>query len=257
MTALDQLIARRGRLKVPWDRHTSAPARRSPSRLALVYRGPASLPGCPEAVAELLSASALGLRVDFVGPDEARRLSAASLAGAIVYAQPGGADLDDAYRHMRPHRKTIRQFVSNGGRYLGFCLGGYLAGSSPGFDLLPGDSEQYIGSTLSTVHTDQDTVVEVSWRGRRRRLYFQDGPLFRFDAGAEVGVLATYPNHTVAAAVTRFGRGRVGVVGPHPEAEADWFTDSHLLDPACYQPDPAVARGRDLGLDLLDEVMRP
>jgi glutamine amidotransferase-like uncharacterized protein len=197
------------------------------------------------------------LRVDFIGPGEHRPLSAGSLAEATLYAQPGGADLEEAYRYLRPDRETIRRFVADGGRYLGFCLGGYLAGATPGFDLLPGDSDQYIGTFRATVATDQDTIVEVSWRGHRRHLYFQDGPLFRFDAEADVDILATYPNRAVAAAVTSFGRGRVGVVGPHPEADADWFTDAGLSDPGRYHPTPATARGRDLGLDLLNEVMGP
>jgi glutamine amidotransferase-like uncharacterized protein len=236
-----------------WAFRTKRPSR----PLALVYRGPASLPGCPEAVAKLLSASACGFRVEFVGPRESRRLCPQSLVGATLYAQPGGADLDEAYKHLRSHREAVRQFVAGGGRYLGFCLGGYLAGASPGFDLLPGDSDQYISTEFATVHTDGDAVVEVDWRGHRRNLYFQDGPHFRFDAGADVEVLATYPNHAVAAAVTVFGRGRVGVVGPHPEADADWFTDADLTDPGLDHPAPATARGRDLGFDLLDEVMRP
>jgi glutamine amidotransferase-like uncharacterized protein len=215
------------------------------------------LPGCPEAVAGLLTASSGDFRVEFVGPDERWPLSAGSFAEATLYAQPGGADLEEAYRHLRPHRETIRRFVADGGRYLGFCLGGYLAGASPGFDLLPGDSDQYIGTPHATVDTDRDTIVEVSWRGQRRHLYFQDGPLFQFDDDAYAEILATYPNRAVAAVVTSFGRGRVGVVGPHPEADADWFTDAGLSDPGRYHPTPATARGRDLGLDLLNEVMKP
>lgn len=38
--------------------------------LALVYRGPASQPGCPEAVAGLLAAAPWNLDVRFTGPDE-------------------------------------------------------------------------------------------------------------------------------------------------------------------------------------------
>jgi len=61
-----------------------------------------------------------------------------------------------------------------------------------------------------------------------------------------VRVLATYPNDTIAALVARFGSGRVGVVGPHPEATQDWYTDAGLL----------VDRlGLDLGLDLVNAVM--
>jgi hypothetical protein len=97
------------------------------------------------------------------------------------------------------------------------------------------------------VHSEDNAVVEVTWRGRRRTLFFQDGPLFELDAGASATVLATYPNKTIAALVTKFGSGRVGVVGPHPEATADWFSDVGLAVPGTL--------GLDLGLDLVDAVM--
>jgi len=85
----------------------------------------------------------------------------------------------------------------------------------------------------------------VFWRGRRRTVFFQDGPLFVLDPFAGVTPLATYPNGAVAALVTGFGAGRVGVVGPHPEATDDWFTDAGL----------PVHHTQDLGLDLVDTVM--
>ena len=214
---------------------------------ALVYRGPATLPGCAEAVAELLSASRWDFDVSFVGPDEDVELTAAALASATLYCQPGGDSLAGAYRHLRRHRKDIRAFVRDGGHYLGFCLGGYLAGATPGFKLLPGDTDQYIASPRAGLRTTDSAVVQVRWRGRRRRLYFQDGPIFVLKRHAAATVLATYANETVAALVTRFGAGGVGVVGPHPEATDDWFTDAGLR--------PPDRSGADLGQDLLDAVM--
>ncbi|GAA1549151.1 BPL-N domain-containing protein [Dactylosporangium maewongense] len=215
--------------------------------VALVYRGPASLPGCPEAVAALLQSSRWGFDVRHVGPDENLPISAEALAGAVLYAQPGGGTLAHGYRQLRRHRDEIRSFVGNGGRYLGFCLGGYLAGATPGFDLLPGDTDQYIASPAATIASKDNTIVEVVWRGRRRTLFFQDGPYFWLRPGSDATIVATYPNGTAAALVAGFGLGRVGVVGPHPEATDDWYTDAGL----------AVDRlGIDLGLDLVDAVMR-
>jgi glutamine amidotransferase-like uncharacterized protein len=224
-----------------------SPERKEPP-VALVYRGPASLPGCPEAVAALLALSPWGFNVRYVGPDEGVPVSAEALASAALYAQPGGGTLEHGYRHMRRDRAAIRQFVHSGGRYLGFCLGGYLAGATPGFDLLPGDTDQYIASVAATVDSDANTLVEVSWRGQQRTLFFQDGPYFWVSPRADVTVIATYPNGTIAALVARFGSGRVGVVGPHPEATEDWYTDAGLVGTGRL--------GADLGLDLVDTVMR-
>ncbi|WBB68482.1 BPL-N domain-containing protein [Micromonospora sp. WMMD812] len=217
--------------------------------LALVYRGPATLPGCPEAVAALLKSSRWGFDVRYVGPDEDVPLSHRALAGAALYAQPGGGTLRRGYRHLKGHRDEIRQFVKSGGRYLGICLGGYLAGATPGFALLPGDTNQYIASFAASVDSAKNTVVQVSWRGRRRTLFFQDGPHFLLQPNAEADIIATYPNGTIAAMVTRLGAGRVGVVGPHPEATDDWYIDAGLR--------AADRLGADLGHDLIDTVMRP
>lgn len=218
---------------------------RSGGPLALVYRGPASLPGCSEAVAGLLEGSRWGFDVRYTGPREEIPLSAEALAGAAVYAQPGGGDLDRGYRHLKRHRDLLRDFVARGGRYLGFCLGGYLAGATPGFALLPGDTDQYIATPGATVDDEEDTLVDVRWRGRDRSVFFQDGPCFLLEPGNRAGVLATYPNGAVAALVTPYGAGRVAVVGPHPEATDDWFTDAGL----------PVRHAQDLGLDLVDAVM--
>ncbi|MFE6668264.1 BPL-N domain-containing protein [Streptomyces sp. NPDC057697] len=215
-------------------------------RLALVYRGPASRPGCPEAVAELLAATPWNLEVRFTGPDEALHPTARNLSDATLYAQPGGGTLDSAYRTLRRQHRVVRDFVRHGGRYLGFCLGGYLAGATPGFGLLPGDTDQYIASPGASVHDERDTVVPVTWRGRRRTVYFQDGPLFELDEDADATILATYDNGTVAALATRYGDGRVAVTGPHPEATADWYTHHGL----------PVRHTLDLAEDLVDAVMR-
>ncbi|MEE1805379.1 BPL-N domain-containing protein [Streptomyces sp. BE133] len=216
-----------------------------PRPLALVYRGPASLPGCPEAVADLLAAGPWELDVRFAGPREALKLSAESLSRALVYAQPGGMSLRPAYRKLRRQRDAIRGFVHGGGRYLGFCLGAYLAGATPGFALLPGDTDQYIRSPGCTVHDTGNTLVGVMWRGRPRTVFFQDGPYFALDANADAIVLATYANGATAAVVTRFGAGRVGVTGPHPEAGDDWYTDNRL----------PVHHTQDLAVDLVNAVM--
>jgi glutamine amidotransferase-like uncharacterized protein len=233
------------------DRGRSESGRgRSPDggRLALVYRGPASEPGCPEAVADLLRRSRWDLDVRFVGPREARRLSPDVLRESAVYAQPGGGELRRAYRRLRRAAAPLRDYVSSGGRYLGFCLGGYLAGETPGFGLLPGDTDQYLGSPGATVTSDGDTLIDLVWRGRPRKVFFQDGPWFDLDPGrGPAETLAVYDNGLPAAVVTSYGLGTVGVVGPHPEATLDWFTDVGLRPP---EPLPV-----DLGLDLVDRVM--
>lgn len=224
--------------------HHPRPTTDSPP-VAVVYRGPAAGRGCPEAIAALLDGS--GFAVSFVGPNEGRKLSGPSLESAALYAQPGGAGLDEAYRHLRRHADDIRAFVHRGGRYLGVCLGAYLCGARPGFRLLPGDTDQYITSPGATVRTEADTTITVTWRGRRRTLFFQDGPHFLLEPAPGTTILATYDNGTIAAAVVPYGAGAVGIVGPHPEATEEWFAES-ALPMSC-------GSATDLGHDLITTLM--
>ncbi|MFJ9210757.1 hypothetical protein CU044_0303 [Streptomyces sp. L-9-10] len=206
-----------------------APAARHASPLALVYRGRTQEDmDCADTVAGLLSRGPWGLDVRTTGPRGELPLSSGTLARARLYAQPGGGSLTPAYREMRRHAGAIRDFVGNGGSYLGFCLGGYLAGQDEGFGLLPGEVDQYIVSPGATVRTEDDSLVEIEWRGSRRLVFFQDGPYFSLRPGPGTTVLARYPNNLAAALVTSYGAGRVAVVGPHPEATEDWFEDAPL-----------------------------
>lgn len=67
-----------------------------------------------------------------------------------------------------------------------------LAGHTPGFGLLPGDSDEYITSHGAAVHSTKDTVIAVRWRGRERHMFFQDGPFFRLRSRAGARVLGTF-----------------------------------------------------------------
>ncbi|WP_329073899.1 BPL-N domain-containing protein [Streptomyces niveus] len=200
--------------------------------LALVYNGPQGCSDCAPTIASLLRRAPQPFRVRYVGPGTGVPLTAGVLADARLYVQPGGgSDLDGVWRVLRGSAGMMRDWVQGGGSYLGLCFGGYLAGRNPGFDLLPGDTNGYIDLPDTTIHDDRDTVVPVKWRGKRRYMYFQDGPAFLLDHGADADVLATYPNGAAAVVVAPYGRGRVGVSGPHPEADRSWYEDAGLKNP--------------------------
>ena len=212
---------------------TTASPKVGRKRVALVYRGPASCQGCGESVAALLETAPIPFHVVYCGPKEKVQLSAQALASASVYVQPGGGNnLERAWSDLRSSARDIRSWVHRGGHFLGFCMGGYLAGIDPGFGLLPGDSGEYITSTGATARNIDDTTVTVNWRGVPRQVYFQDGPYFELRRGADASVLATYTNGLAAAVVAHVGSGSVGVVGPHPEADASWFKEADLPVPA-------------------------
>jgi glutamine amidotransferase-like uncharacterized protein len=225
--------------------------------IALVYKddgGPAGCDGCAEAVAALLqSDTTYHFDVRYVGPNESLSVQTGlSLPGVVLYAQPGGnGTVETAYAEMNNDVPALQDFVRNGGRFLGFCLGGYLEGTGPGFNLLSdvgGDTDEYITSPGATVTTDVNTIIQVLWQGKPRSIFFQDGNYFTFQNGTNgATVLATYTNGEVAAVVAPYGKGKVGGVGPHPEADNTWYSAYNLTNPGSTA---------DLGHDLIDATMR-
>jgi glutamine amidotransferase-like uncharacterized protein len=82
------------------------------------------------------------------------------------------------------------------------------------------------------VTSNADTLITVTWRGQPQEVYFQGGPAFAVEAGPDDTILARYSNGLVAAGVFGFGRGAVGVTGPHPEAPLSWYADADLDVPS-------------------------
>lgn len=226
-----------------------SPSREAP--VALVYRGPASCDGCPEAAAALLQASDHGFEVVLVGPGEEMDVTAQALDDAALYVQPGGDGTVDRAMEVlgEDWSAAITEFVDDGGRYLGFCMGAYLAGSDPGVGLLsPGDTGRYIEAAGAEITTTDDAVISVLWEGERRLQFAQD-PAYIVPSGvAGEQILSTFDNGLANALMRPYGEGMVAVVGTHPEADRTWYTDG------LWEQD-TDGLDRDAALQLLDAVM--
>lgn len=156
------------------------------------------------------------------------------------------ADVESSWKELKPIAKDIRNFIANGGRYLGFCLGAYLAGNRPGLALLPKGTEidGECWQPGAQVTDDSDTVIQANWRfssganaGRtviNRWIFYQEGNLVKnFVETPTSMVLARYSmTDHVAATLNKYGEGWVGTTGPHPEADQTWctfFFSPHLV----------------------------
>lgn len=113
----------------------------------------------------------------------------------------------------------------------------YLAGEDPGLEILaPGcDTNEEIYEPGAQVKTLRDAVVQVDWtyatgpkKGQTQNdvwMYFQDGAVIDVpdNATTDVQIVARYSsNGDIASTINTFGKGRVGVVGVHPEAQPIW-----------------------------------
>ncbi|MES2964413.1 MAG: BPL-N domain-containing protein [Bdellovibrionota bacterium] len=201
---------------------------------ALVYKGPGSCEEhCSESSADV--AKLAGFEPVYVGPKD---VDPAIFKNAAVWIQPGGVSSTVALNMDPVLKDNLREFIANGGGYVGFCAGGFfstaMVGSTKnkGLGIMPGRS------TLVKT-TEQALMVDVTWAGLTRHLYFEGGPYFTFEKEDAVEITATYADGTVASARAAFGKGRVYVTGPHPEAPQYWRDYFKLEDRDGLDPDLA------------------
>jgi glutamine amidotransferase-like uncharacterized protein len=193
---------------------------------ALVYKGPGACydGNCPKAAANLLRQA--GYHTLYVHPSD---ITPELLAKAKVYVQPGGDALRVRDALSNKAFNAIKEFVWNGGGYIGFCAGAFLASpwlddndTLPGLNMVP-------AYDIDHTHGDEKSRVEpIIWHGQLRYVYYQGGAAFEVDEKHTDIVQATYEDGTAVIVYNSYGHGRVAVSGAHPEAPAAWFKDDGL-----------------------------
>lgn len=207
--------------------HSFAATFLEPKRDALVYRGPGSCEeGCSESAA--LMAELAGFNPVFVGPTET---DPKLFDNAAIWIQPGGKSTAVGRAMTEALKNRIRAFVHGGGAYVGFCAGGFYATErigttrDRGLGLIVGRSRLY------RKVKDEAAILDLSWGGSRRQVYWEGGPAFYPPpSGAGVDITATYPDGSAASIRGIYGTGRVYVTGMHPEAPQSWLDYFHLDD---------------------------
>ncbi len=192
----------------------AAGARRSDKRSSgyvLIYSGPVVCSGCARNLGDV--AKAAGLRVRNVArPEKVPRLLAKASAFVVPATNFGTESMRLAFK--RSVLPALRRYLRAGGRYWGVCGGAFLAAR---LGLVPATVATY--SSNSRPHLEK-----VRWYGRRRWMYYLNGPYFTpTGRHARIKVIATYSNGSIAALAYRFGKGKVIVAGPHPEARRSWL----------------------------------
>ena len=197
--------------------------------LVMVYTDhPMCSTDCSDAVCEILNKSGL-FKTKTIGPSSYPELKFndknIEKADCIVF--PGGwGDSDQFDKDLVNHKLVVKNYVENGGKYLGICMGAYFAGPHY-FDILRGiDVVQYIKRKNSTIRRPTHNIVELIWNntGEEYNTYFHDGAAFiPIRRTKNTRIAAKYKNGDAAAIIQKCKRGVVGVIGPHPEAMKWWF----------------------------------
>lgn len=135
-----------------------------------------------------------------------------------MIAIPGGVgDADSFEKLFSVNGNRVRDFVANGGRYLGICMGAYWAAHNY-FDILKDrDCVQYITRPGTDTRRPHAKALPVDWQGSKENMFFYDG--CSIIGNGDFEVVATYANGDAMAGY----QGRIGIIGCHPESEPHWY----------------------------------
>ena len=139
-----------------------------------------------------------------------------------LVAFPGGtgdANLFD--RIINKNAAIIQNYMNDGGKYLGICMGAYWA-SKYYFDLLNNvEVEQYITRPKAEVRRSYQTTLQVTWNRKPTEMFFFDGCAFK---GNNFRTIARYSNGDAMAIIQK----NVGLIGCHPESRETWYKRKYM-----------------------------
>jgi hypothetical protein len=165
--------------------------------------------------------------------------------GVDIVAFPGGfGDADTFQTILKPNKKNVVDFVQQGGRYLGICMGAYWAGSHY-FDILDGvDAVQYLKQPGADTRRPHAKNIDVNWQGDPVSMFWYDG--CALVGPGKYQTVATYANGDAMAIY----QNRIGLIGCHPESERFWFDSYSWMRPHWHH-----RQHHRLLLDFVDQLM--
>lgn len=134
---------------------------------------------------------------------------------------PGGLGDAEKFDMCFEHNgKKIKQFVKQGGKYLGICMGGYWAGSLYLDILKDCNTVQYIKRPGTDTRRPHAKNISVVWNNTPLKMFFYDG-FAVVGNRSKFETIATYANNDPMAIIQK----NIGIIGCHPEATANWYDD--------------------------------
>jgi len=120
---------------------------------------------------------------------------------------PGGIGDADSFDYlMRENLPRIKDFVMNGGKYLGICMGAYWADKTY-FDILDKvEAVQYIKQPNTCTRRPHAKNMPVMWRNEPCNMFFYDGCALVGGDMSPYETVATYSNGDNMAIIQKTGR---------------------------------------------------
>jgi glutamine amidotransferase-like uncharacterized protein len=131
---------------------------------------------------------------------------------------PGGFGDSSSYKNLfKYNSKRVKNFVKQGGKYLGICMGGYWAGKHYLNILDNVDAVQYIRRPNTDTRRPHAKNAKIDWNGISTKMFFYDGCALVGDG--DYKTIATYANGDPMAVIQK----NIGIIGCHPESEQFWY----------------------------------
>lgn len=164
-----------------------------------------------------------------------------------MIAFPGGLGDADNFKFLtKENGDRIRNFVSNGGAYLGICMGAYWAGKEY-FNILNGvDAVQYITRPNTDTRRPHAKNLDVIWNGTPEKMFFYDGCAL-IGNERKFQTVARYANGDPMAIIQK----RIGLIGCHPESEPHWYESYSWMQGKYHQ-----GSQHRLLLEFVDTIMK-
>jgi|GEM_PF-460546 len=199
-----------------------------------IYSGPGAPKSSVDAVIQVLKPFSEVTAVTLTGAE----VGTLNLSAYDVLVFPGGTGGGQSKGIGEAGLKNVREYVRNGGGYVGICAGAYLACSnfSWGLGILNAgtvSSKWQRGQAILELETTSDAKPVLGEVKDVFKVRYNNGPIlkpwtrtdipayttlavFRTEVaknGSPEGVQVNSPSHAIAS----FGKGRVFVSSPHPE----------------------------------------
>jgi glutamine amidotransferase PdxT len=159
---------------------------------------------------------------------------------------PGGfGDSETFAKLFKNNGKRVNDFIHNGGRYLGICMGAYWAGSHYLNVLEDVDAVQYIKRPGTDTRRPHAKNLNVTWQGEPMKMFFYDGCALVGNRH-KFKTIATYANGDPMAIYQK----RIGLIGCHPESEPFWYDSYSYLKDKWHG-----GRHHELLLDFTNDLM--
>lgn len=162
---------------------------------------------------------------------------------------PGGIGDSDSFDTVcQTNKRQITQFVNNGGKYLGICMGAYWADHYY-FNLLKDIRvEQYIKQPGADTRRPHAKAQKVLWKGQEEKMFFYDGCSFKGIGIDRATIYSLYPNGDPMAII----QDNLGLIGCHPESTQDWYTNYYTWMRRYYHD----GRHHELLLDFVSDLCK-